>query len=254
MKARVASLTIFPVKSLDGVTSPQATVGTRGGLLNDRRWAIVDASGELVNAKRTPRMHVVHAHFQLEPVRVSFPDRTEVFDLHRNAGSVAQELSLRLGMEVGLVENPDGGFPDDPQASGPTIVSTATIEEVARWFGILPEECRRRFRSNIEIDGVPPFAEDQLYGPGGPRSFSIGSVRFQGQNPCQRCVVPTRDSTTGAVTDAFAKIFRERREGSLPDWAPRKMFNHYYRLAVNTTVQEEDWGRSIAVGDPLILE
>ncbi len=152
-----------------------------------------------------------------------------------------------------LVENCETGFPDDLDAPGPTIVSTATLVAVAEWFpGLTVDEARRRFRANLEIDGVEPFWEDRLYGRDGePVRFRIGDVEFFGTNPCQRCVVPTRDSQTGDVLSDFQKQFATQRESTLPVWAERSRFNHFYRLAVNTRVVSSDG--MLSVGSELSL-
>ena len=57
---------------------------------------------------------------------------------------------------------------------------------------------RMRFRANLEIGEVPAFWEDRLYGESGTTvRFTVGAVCLEGTNPCQRCVVPTRDPLTG---------------------------------------------------------
>jgi uncharacterized protein YcbX len=253
MEPTLARITIYPVKSLDGVDVDQATLVARGALEFDRRWAIIDASGELVNAKRTARIQTIRATYQIHPLRISLPssDTTVTLDVESQTAGIASILSALLAMDVSLVENPEGGFPDDPDASGPTIVSTATLQEVAQWFQISLDECRRRFRANLEIADVPPFWEEQLYAKQGPIPFQIGTVDFLGQNPCQRCVVPTRDSITGIPTPMFAKTFGQERERTLPTWAPRERFDHFYRLCVNTNVSEPSIGQKIRVGDRL---
>ncbi len=252
MIPKLDSITIYPIKSLDGIRLDIATIATRGGLLHDRRWAIVDTSGELVNGKRSPKIQTIRSSFVVHGKQVTFACEAGTFDLTTQGDKVARFLSDRLEIEVGLVENEDGGFPDDPQAPGPTIVSTASLESVASWFGISLDECRRRFRPNLEIAGVPPFWEERLYGAKLPKPFHIGEISFLGQYPCQRCVVPTRESTTGIVTPAFAKTFQQEREASLPDWAAKERFDHFYRFTVNTTVDESCWGKSIEVGRNLI--
>jgi len=58
-------ITIFPVKSLDGMDVDEARVLPSGGLEHDRRWQLVDMEGRVVNAKRTPRCHAIRAEFDL---------------------------------------------------------------------------------------------------------------------------------------------------------------------------------------------
>ena len=128
-------------------------------------------------------------------------------------------------------------FSDDLEAPGPTVISLATLETVASWYPELTlEDVRRRFRANLEIDGVPAFWEDQLYTNTSEEviRFRLGEVELCGANPCQRCVVPTRNPEGGERYPEFTRIFTKRREQSLPPWASRQRFDHYYRLSVNT--------------------
>jgi uncharacterized protein YcbX len=152
-----------------------------------------------------------------------------------------------------VVEQPEGGFPDDTEAPGPTLISTATLAAVAGWFPTLSvESLRRRFRTNLEFTTAEPFWEDRLFGPAGSLvKFRIGEVTLAGTNPCQRCVVPTRDPETGEIYRRFTPEFSKRRELSLPDWAEASRFNHYYRLAVNTRGVDCPPNARIRVGDEI---
>ncbi|MDZ7700759.1 MAG: hypothetical protein U5J98_01120 [Halobacteriales archaeon] len=92
-----------------------------------------------------------------------------------------------------LHRDAERGFADRPE-SGPSVVSTATLESVASWFDTLNvEDVRRRLRANVEVAGVPAFWEDRFVGAGAP-AFVIdgpdGDVRVEGVEPCGRCVVP----------------------------------------------------------------
>ncbi|MGL6339363.1 MAG: MOSC domain-containing protein, partial [Waterburya sp.] len=79
--------------------------------------------------------------------------------------------------------------------------------------------------------------------------FSIGEVEFMGVNPCQRCVVITRDPQTGEPYPQFQKIFITQRKQNLPEWTERSRFNHFYRLAVNTRLAPTEAGKVIKIGD-----
>jgi uncharacterized protein len=144
-------------------------------------------------------------------------------------------LSNFFGIDIHLQRNTSIGFPDDTISPSPTIISTATLVEVASWFpGVSPDEMRSRIRANLEIDGVPAFWEDRLFAENdSTRTFRIGNVIFEGINPCQRCVVLTRDSLTGKAYPHFQKIFTTKRQESLPNWVKISRFNHFYRLSVN---------------------
>lgn len=109
---------------------------------------------------------------------------------------------------------------------------------------------RLRMRANIEIAGVPPFWEDQLFTePGRFVEFQVGEVLFKGINPCQRCIVPARDSQTGKVTTSFQKIFVIKRKESLPLWTTATRFHHLYSLSVNTNIAASEAGKILYQGD-----
>ena len=176
--------------------------------------------------------------------------------LDEDGKQLSDWLTDVLSIEASIVENELTGFPDDMDATGPTIVSLATLEMVASWFPDMTlEEVRRRFRANIEVSGVEAFWEDRLFqAPKLPIPFFIGSVQFGGTNPCQRCVVPTRDSLTGEIgPSGFAQQLRRRREATLPEWAVAERFDHFYRLCTNTQLWGNRGGR-ICVGDQVLIQ
>lgn len=250
MAPKLSRITIYPIKSLDGIEVESSVVLPSGALQNDRRFALVDAEGRFVNGKRTTAIHAIRAAYGLESMTVRFNDAHE-FSLSEQLDEIGRYLSPLLEVTCRLIENPATGFPDDTTAPGPTVISTATLREVASWFPNLAlDETRRRFRANLEIDGVEPFWEDRLVGPdGAPVTFSIGSVAWLGVIPCQRCVVPSRDSLDGSAIAGFQKSFARRREEQLPSWAARDRFNHFYRLSVNTQLATgQSWGR-LSTGD-----
>ena len=260
----VSRITIFPLKSGDPFSCAETKVNSSGALQHDRQFALVDVTGRLINANRAPLIQQlriaidpVRREFQVawrEPKGAKVPSEQALplfGQLDEHGRQLSDWLSQALGLEVSIAENVDTGFPDDLKANGPTIVSTATIEAVARWFPeLIVDEIRRRFRANIEVEGVDPFWEDRLFRADlEPQPFWIGSTLFVGTNPCQRCAVPTRDSQTGEATPSgFAKRFSEQRQLSLPDWSPREHFDHYYRLTTNTKRTDQRIG-VVRIGD-----
>jgi uncharacterized protein YcbX len=236
----LARIAIFPIKALNGLVVPEAYLLPTGPLANDRRWAIMDSAGRPLNGKRTPLVHQLHPHYapDLSSVRFTTAAGEEAgpFSLGPDRQSLTEWLSHYFGQPVQVLEDAALGFPDDRPSPGPTVVSTATLEAITCWFpGLTLEEVRARFRANLEIGGVEPFWEDHLIGePGQVIPFQIGSVTLLGVNPCRRCVVPTRNPWTGAAWSGFIEHFRQQREHHLPPWAPRRRFDHFYRLAVNT--------------------
>ena len=255
---RLARITIFPVKSLDGLDVQEIRVRGGAGLAHDREYRLVDEEGQTVNAKRYgEKLIALRSTFDLAFGELSLEHLGERLTarLPRDASDVEHWLSKRLDCSTSLERDPENGFPDDTTATGPTVISRATLSEVGSWFGLDEAEARRRFRANLEIDGVPPFWEDRLFeADGQTRRFQIGNVVLEGVNPCARCAVPSRDSRTGEILDkAFAKTFADKRKQALPSWAEASRFDHYYRLAVNTLLPKSENGKTLQRGDEVRL-
>ncbi len=232
-----------------------ARVTSGGSLVLDRQWAITDRQGQLVNGKKYPKIHQIRAQFDVAAgiVELIAPDQPAgQFQLTPGNTALTNWLSNYFGFATQLIENTDIGFPDDTKSPGPTIISTATLESIANWYPDLPNlevaEVRRRLRTNIELTGYGSFEEDRLFDQ---ESFQLGSVKILGINPCQRCIVPTRDSFTGVADRQFQKIFSQQRSATLPAWTKLSLFNHFYRVAVNTKIPATEAGKVLQAGDVL---
>ena len=250
----VARLRVYPVKALDGTDVEQAQITEGGSLAGDREFAMFGPEGEPVNGKRTTRVHDLDASFDPERKTLSavagdgptMDHRT--FDLETDRESAEDWLSAFFDIDVTLRRNTKTGFPDRPDF-GPSVISTATLEEVASWFDeVTVDGLRRRLRANVEVEGVEPFWEDRFLGPDAP-AFEIGSVRFEGVKPCGRCVVPERDPDTGERDPDFRERFVERRRETFPEWANEDAFEHLYAVMLIADVPEDFRGRTVRVGE-----
>lgn len=278
---KLASIRLHPIKSLDPVEVPEARIAPSGGLAHDRTWALYSVDGKWVNGKRTPVIHLMRAKYapDVRSVTLSVPgDRrkipTRTFAFPEAHEEASEWFSVFFEQQI-IVRCSENGFPDDSIASGPTIISTASLQAVSAWFSterkspdlhssarsqLFPpafsvEDLRLRFRTTLEISGVPAFWEDHLFGADERSSvrFAIGEVHFEGSNPCARCPVPPRDPHSGDVLELFQKRFTQLREATLPPWSPQSRFDHFYRLATNTRVAFTESSKLLRPGDPLSL-
>jgi uncharacterized protein len=253
----LSRIEIFPVKSLDGMTLQEATVLPSGAIEGDRQYAIQDTKGRFVNGKNNTLVHRLRATFSEDLTTIALRcqglEQWENFSLVGDLTALELWLSDYFNQPVTVRENTTTGFPDDLNAPGPTAISTATLATVAQWFPELDlAEIRRRFRTNLEIDRTPAFWEDQLYGePNQSRQFAVGEVTFLGINPCQRCIVPTRNSLTGEGDRYFQQRFIKFREAQLPSGLSRERFKHFYKLAVNTRLAPESQSCQLKIGDEI---
>ncbi|MDN5765286.1 MAG: MOSC domain-containing protein [Humibacillus sp.] len=241
---RVVGLHLYPVKSLAGVAVDQAAV-SRQGLLGDRRWAVVDPTGENVTAREVHLMLGLRAEpteqggirlldrhgatatvappREASPIAVLFSGQ----DAARPAGRVADDwLSERLGQPVRLVWQDDqthrpiqpemGGRSGDTSSladAAPVHVTTeASLRRLNEWLAESDVDPlgHDRFRPNVVLDGDEPFAED------GWRRVRIGEVDFRYTMACDRCVMATIDRQALATAkEPIRTLARHRRwEGS----------------------------------------
>jgi uncharacterized protein YcbX len=268
----LTDIRLYPIKSLDPISVSSAAIGPSGGLALDRAWALYSVDGRWVNGKRTPAIHLIRADYspELTSVTLSVPgDRrhipTRTFDFPHAHEDAAEWFSVFFEQQI-LVRYCANGFPDDPIANGPTIISSSSLRGICEWFpDISLDDMRLRFRTSLEIDAspadiargysLPAFWEDRLFGKD-ERSvirFRVGAIHFEGSNPCARCPVPARDPHTGASLDTFQKHFSQLRESTLPAWSPRQRFDHFYRLATNTRIASSESSKLLNLGDPLLL-
>lgn len=251
----LAHIYVFPIKSLDGISLMQSRVLKSGALEHDRMYALIDKQGKFVNGKKNQKIHLIRSRFnpatQTITLRTQGTEQEQTFHIEYEQDALSTWLSDHFGFPVNIVQNSLGGFPDDVKNYGPTVISTGTLTEVASWFPSFDEHSMRlRLRTNLEIGGVPPFWEDRLftYAKAVIR-FQIGDVIIEGTNPCQRCVVPTRDPHTGETYPFFQKTVAMERKELLPSWSTTSRFNHFYRLAVNTRIPASEAGKVLCVGD-----
>ena len=62
-----------------------------------------------------------------------------------------------------------------------------------------------RFRPNVVLDGLAPFAEDHI------DSLHIGEVTLRLVKPCTRCVIPSTDQRTGERSTDPTPVLRKFR-------------------------------------------
>ncbi len=256
---KLAAITIYPVKSLDGISLQSAMITDGGCLLHDREYAITDEAGNFLIGKTNPRVHTLRSSIDFENKMISFRQQGETswhpFHLQKEKTAIESYLAGYFGIPILFKKNSTGRFMDMPDISGVTIFSTASLEAVAAWFNNMDlEETRKRFRATVEIEGVPAFWEDHLFSTAGTGiEFKIGDVTMFGMSPRARCVVPTRNPDTGEVIHAFPKLFAKHRAESQPEWSTLDEHGHHYFLTVNCYIPETEIGKFIQTGDKVVI-
>ena len=242
MPLMVTDIYRYPVKSCRGERLPEAVVEP-WGLAGDRRWMIVDPSGDVVTARERPRLLLVTPFPGDGAIRLTgrgMPDLTvpvprgddlipvTVWDsklLAALAGDAADAwLSDVAGEPVRLVylddptrRRPNPRYSRDGDrvsfADGyPLLVTTeSSLAELNELIAAGPLAAEgplpmRRFRPSVVVAGAEPWAED------GWRLLRIGGVAFRAVKGCDRCVLTTIDPDTAAKgKEPIATLARSRR-------------------------------------------
>ncbi|MGH2563086.1 MAG: MOSC domain-containing protein [Ginsengibacter sp.] len=257
LKPKVSRITIYPIKSLDGMSLQRGRITKGGCLLHDREYAIADLDGNFVIGKTNPLVHILRSSIDFEKEVVSFRHQGDIkwnqFHLQNEKLAIDSYLTTFFKMPVTLLQNKEGRFMDIPDISGITILSTSSLNSISEWFNNMElEETRKRFRATVEIEGATPFWEDHLFSKEGTGiEFTLGEVTLFGMSPRARCVVPTRNPESGEVIHAFPKIFSKHRASDLPEWSTLNEHGHHYYLTVNCYIPYTETGKWIQIGDEL---
>jgi hypothetical protein len=225
LKAAIAALFIYPVKSCRGIALAAAEL-TERGLAHDREWMIVDAAGRFVSQRELPALALVRTAISEDALALSASDGSaiEIPRQRRRTPRIvtvwndtvaaidegdmpAAWLSARLGRDVRLVRfdasvrrlcNRDyagdsGAHTGFADAYPLLVLSEASLADLnARLAAPLPVD---RFRPNILLSGCEPYDEDHF------EEILTGPVRMKPVKRCTRCRITTTDQETGERAD-----------------------------------------------------
>jgi MOSC domain-containing protein len=208
----VAWIAQAPVKGLALSLVREATLGLTG-LAGDRAFYLVDADGRLVNAKRAGALLRARAELDDGRLRVLLPDgsvaegdvelgepvETSFYERRPVSGRVvhgpwSHALSNLAKMPLTLVRaNEPGAGLDRGVAAAASLVSTASLDALARATGAEGAVDGRRFRMTFGVGGVEAHAEDGWLG----RRVWVGEAVVVPRGNVGRCRVTTLDPDTG---------------------------------------------------------
>ncbi len=231
---QVSRLSVSPVKGFAVWHPDEVTLGATG-VPEDRRFYLVDADGLRFGALRHGPLVRFSACYDAETDELVFrlPDGSEVagtvevgepvttdFYGRPVSGRVLQgpwseALSAYAGRSLRLVRTDRPG--DGPDVEPLTIVSQASVRDLARLGGRDGDLDSRRFRINLEVEGCEPYEEDTWRG----RRVRVGDAVLVVIRPVARCVVTTQDPTTGTKDFETLKVIARHRgridgRGGLP--------------------------------------
>ena len=239
--SRVARLSYTPVRAL-GLLHPEHIDLTETGVLNDRRFYLVDERGRLVDRLLAGGLVQVKAETNDDAtwLRMTFPDgrvvegdivldepvRTDIYNrlaIGRVVGgpwAAALEPFAHRPVLLVRCDKPGGTRIREGETqvrNQVSLVSDGSLRELAAHLGV-EEVDGRRFRMLIELEGPTAHEEDTWIG----RDVAIGSAVVTITKPDARCAITTQDPDTGERDlDTLRTILRYR--GFRPNDPERKI-------------------------------
>lgn len=269
MQGRVTGLTIYPVKSCQGIKLTEMEITSRGPKF-DRQWMLVDSDNQFITLRTLPKLAEIKTSIQGPFLQLHAGGNKIFVNLDENcettedvtiwgetvkAGienkSINEALSDFLVKTVKLVRYQKESFRDLEDAA--TDVVKETMFADSRPVLLVNENSLRdlnekltaknsapsfieRFRANIVVDGLPAYFEDQL------QEVKIGHLNFKNPKLCARCPVITQDVDTGKVVSketlqTLAETRKKPGTSSVP-------------FGVNLTPEQTG---VVKIGDPVII-
>jgi uncharacterized protein YcbX len=263
MSMHLSGLTVYPIKGARGIPLKESEVDDFG-LRYDRRWMVVDQSGEFLTQRNHPQLCLVEPTLMERTLRVDAPGmatlelplfptdvvstRVTVWEDSCEATwmgeKAARWFSAYLGLECSLVYMPAGVVrPADPRyaplgvrvsfadAFPFLLISEESLSDLNRRLAEpLP---MNRFRPNLVVTGGDPYAEDSW------GRFQLGGMKLHAVKPCSRCLVTTTDQTTGLRgQEPLRTLATYRNVGG--------------KVMFGQNVVHEGTGR-LRIGDPLVV-
>lgn len=262
----VSEITIYPIKSLGGISLQDAIVEERG-LQYDRRWVLADENNVFITQRQNEQMalidvaieetglRVTHRLKRIAPLQVSFVPQTydskqiTIWDDVVRGIRVSDEADAWftevLDKKCRLYYQPDDSVRlTDPKysitkeehtsfADGYPIlvIGQASLDELNSKL----EEpvSMKRFRPNLVFTGGEAHVEDTW------KYFNVGEAKLVGVKPCARCVLTTINPETA-----------EKGKEPLRTLTQYRNVNNKILFGQNLLVVETG---KISVGDELIM-
>jgi uncharacterized protein YcbX len=256
----VTRLSVTPVKGL-GLLHPDEVLLTEQGVLENRRFYLVDRAGFLFSGIDHGPLVRIRPHYDAasETLGLDFPDgrfvegsaladdgQTVDTDFYGRRvtgrivdGPFGEALTAYTGKPVRLVRADEPGSACDVHTV--TFLSDASVEELRRQAGRDEPVDERRFRMLIGLGGCRPHEEDEWDGS----LLRIGEATLRAGGAVPRCATTTRSPDSGDRdfdTLRTIKTYRGLRGGRHIDFGVYADVEKPGRVSVGDTVFVEREG------------
>ncbi len=229
----VSRLSVTPVRGL-ALQHPDRIELEEHGVLDDRRFTLL-AEGRIFDGTKFGPLVQVSARLEHDPERLTLtfpngdvvtdevalgdPIHPVIYDRRFTArpviGPWADALSAHAGRALQLIRSER--LAGERDRNPVSIVSEASVEELARQGNAGRPLDARRFRMLIQVAGAHSHQEDEWIGS----EVRIGRAVVRVTRPDPRCVITTQDPDTGHrdfPTLHAIKAYRGMREGRKIDF------------------------------------
>jgi uncharacterized protein YcbX len=223
--ASVTRISIAPVKGLALVDRDEVELDVTG-VLENRRFYIVDADGRRYGLIRNGSLVRVRPEYDAgnERLKLTFPDGTVadgtvelgaevVTDFYGRpvagrivSGPWSDALSAAFGRPLRLVQAPPGAAVDRGRGHV-SLMSDASLRELAHQAGKAETVDGRRFRMLFEVGGVEAHGEDVWL----KRRLRIGEALVRVRGTVGRCAITTQNPETGVPDLDTLRVLKDYR-------------------------------------------
>ena len=216
---KLTEIWLYPVKSLAGISLTSARIQEKG-MINDRRWMLLDSHGVFMTQRTFPVMALLQPAINGDIITIAKKHetkgglsfsltsppkgkrfRTKIWDDEVEVAEVSPDISAwfsdSLNLPCRLVTFPEANprrvrnsdkHVSLADAYPYMVIGQGTLDDLnVRLPNPLP---MNRFRPNFVFTGGEPFEEDSW------KAFKIGTAGFSAAGPCARCTITTIDQET----------------------------------------------------------
>lgn len=216
---RVAQLYRHPIKALGREAVMVAALSPDAPFPHDRLWAVRHSGGQAPQgtwvkcsnfnrAAKSPSLMAISARYDADQRRVSLahPQRPVITvapddpaDQTALLAWLAPLIAPDLPHPTEVIASPAQGMTDTPYPSV-SVLSLASLAALSQAAG--GDLSPHRFRANIWLDGLDPWAEADLVG----REITLGTARLLVTEPITRCRAITTDPATGQIDTDLLRL------------------------------------------------
>jgi uncharacterized protein YcbX len=235
IQCTVRDLFVYPLKSARRIPKTRVQLASTG-FEWDRHWMAASPNGVFMSQRTEPRLALIQPEigadqltlrsegFAALPIPLHPQGEPKPAEVWKNAISALDQgdeaaawLSRVIGKEARLLRiSPVLDRRASPEYAGPTRapvsfadgfpILVANLASLTHLNTRMPQPLgMERFRPNIVLEGLEPFAEDRI------STLHIGNITLRLVKPCTRCVITSTDQSTGELSTNPLPILRQFR-------------------------------------------